>query len=52
MKYYHILPAIALIDITGGCSGLKNHDHEKPNIIIIMTDEMGYSDLRCYGGEI
>src|SRR5690606_12106263 len=24
----------------------------KPNIILIMSDDMGYSDLGCYGGEI
>ena len=24
----------------------------KPNIIVIMSDDMGYSDLGCYGGEI
>ena len=24
----------------------------KPNIIIILADDMGYSDLGCYGGEI
>ncbi|GAB2561476.1 hypothetical protein GCM10027085_60860 [Spirosoma aerophilum] len=24
----------------------------KPNIIVIMADDMGYSDLGCYGGEI
>ena len=24
----------------------------KPNIIVIMSDDMGYSDIGCYGGEI
>ncbi|MDR3197155.1 MAG: arylsulfatase [Planctomycetaceae bacterium] len=25
---------------------------ERPNIILIMSDDMGFSDLGCYGGEI
>ncbi|WP_417388412.1 arylsulfatase [Gimesia sp.] len=25
---------------------------EKPNIILIMVDDMGFSDIGCYGGEI
>ena len=24
----------------------------KPNVVLILNDDMGYSDIGCYGGEV
>ncbi len=34
-----------------GCGGEKNPlSNTKPNILLIIADDMGYGDLECYGG--
>ncbi|HQB27404.1 MAG TPA: sulfatase-like hydrolase/transferase [Paludibacter sp.] len=35
-----------------GTTTLSLLAQEKPNVILILADDMGYSDIGCYGGEI
>ncbi len=52
--YYPII-SILLITFAGistGCTGNAAPGIEKPNIIFILADDMGYGDLSCYGQEL
>ncbi|MBK5291519.1 MAG: arylsulfatase [Acidobacteriia bacterium] len=35
-----------------GVAGLGAQSNPRPNIVLIMADDMGFSDIGCYGGEI
>lgn len=54
MKSSHLLPRILSILIVLPCSGAgaASAAAQRPNIVVILTDDMGFSDLGCYGGEI
>jgi len=34
------------------CNDVMAQEAKRPNILLIVADDMGYSDLGCYGGEI
>lgn len=42
-----LLPSLALAAIAASAASA-----EKPNILLVLCDDLGYSDLSCYGGEI
>ena len=42
---------LAFAALVAGCVGRSERD-ERPNIIVIMADDMGWSDIGAYGGEI
>ena len=45
--YPILLAALAIVLSVGSLPAA-----ERPNIIVILSDDMGYSDIGCYGGEI
>jgi arylsulfatase len=46
IKSLHVSVCLAIVGLFQASAA------EKPNIIVILADDMGFSDIGCYGGEI
>jgi arylsulfatase len=51
MRLLHVL--IALLTLCASLAGMQARaGGKKPNIVVILVDDMGFSDIGCYGSEI
>lgn len=49
---FTLLAAIALLSVNQASAEETASSTKQPNFVVILADDMGYSDLGCYGGEI
>lgn len=58
MSTLRLAPLAAALILTAACSAPSapeapaGHHAERPHIVLIMADDMGYTDIGCYGSEI
>jgi arylsulfatase len=52
MRIFQFKKFFSFAFLTFFCFSVLGQQARKPNIILILADDMGYSDLSCYGGEV
>src|SRR5262245_36472176 len=53
LEEFHLPIALALLFLaTATCAVAAESGAKPPNVLLILADDLGFSDLGCYGGEI
>ncbi len=48
-KLSHLVPLVLFVLLISAC---QNNELTPPNVVILLADDLGFSDAACYGGEI
>lgn len=52
MKTVLVLPLFFGVSLLNSCSQEITESQQRPNILLIVADDLGYGDISCYGGDI
>jgi arylsulfatase A-like enzyme len=52
LRSLEAISSLILMNLLTSCQYKSDSKRETPNLMIIMVDDMGFSDPGCYGGEI
>ena len=50
--FCHSLSTLTVVLVLFFCCWISVDAAQQPNVLVILADDLGYSDLGCYGGEI